>query len=131
MGWNRADVADAICTTLDTAAEGSVATFPDPPPSFNVPAYIVAWPTNVSYNAPVYGVDLATLPLIVAVAENQSGYLDTLLDLARQALANDPTLGGLLSVGVLIVTDQRNWRVLADVAGSRFLAAELILEIRQ
>jgi len=28
------------------------------------------------------------------------------------------------------VTEQRNWRILTDVAGARFLAAELTLEIR-
>ena len=45
-------------------------------------------------------------------------------------LERDPTLGGVLAYGTLVVTAERNWRVLADVAGSRFLAAELTLDIR-
>jgi hypothetical protein len=131
VGWNRSTVAPAICATLTTATEGSITCFPDPPPSFNPPAYIVAWPTTVTYHAPLMGVDEATLPLLCAVAENQSARLDDLLNVARWALVNDPTLGGLLANGLVVVAAQRNWRILADVAGARFLCAELTLEIRQ
>ena len=104
--------------------------FADPPPSFNVPAYIVAWPTSVLYNSPVFGVDLATLPVLAAVAPDQSPQLDDLLNVATAALEANPTLGGVLAQGTLVVTEQRNWRILADVAGARFLAAELTVEIR-
>lgn len=131
MGWQRTAVAQAIVSTLTAATEGAVAVFGEPPPSFNVPAYIVAWPVNVTYNVPIFGVDMATLPVLAAVATDQSAQLDDLIGVARAALDQDSTLGGLLVHGTLIVTDQRNWRILADVAGARFLAAELILDIRQ
>lgn len=130
-GWNRAAVAPAICATLQLATEGTIACFPDPPPTFNVPAYIVAWPTTVTYHQPLMGVDEATLPLLAAVATEQSARMDDMLNVARWALVNDPTLGGLLAFGVVVVVAQRNWRILADVAGARFLCAELTLEIRQ
>jgi hypothetical protein len=129
MGWQRATVAAAVASVL-AAAEPSVTAFADPPPSFNVPAYIVAWPTTVAYDNPAFGVDLATLPVLAAVATDGSAQLDDLLDTARKALDADPTLGGLLAHGSLTVREQRNWRILADVAGARFLAAELNLEIR-
>jgi len=130
-GWNRRTVAEAVAATLTAATEGTVAVFADPPATFNVPALIVGWPTTVTYHAPLMGVDEATLPLICAVAENQSARMDDLLNVARWALVNDPTLGGVLAFGVVVVATQRNWRVLADAAGARFLAAELTLEIRQ
>jgi hypothetical protein len=130
MGWNRATVAAAITATLTAAVEGAIAVFPDPPPSFNVPAFIVAWPTQVLYNDPAFAVDTATLPVLAAVATDQSAQLDNLLTVALGALVADPTLGGLLAHGVVVVGEQRNWRILTDVAGARFLAAELILTIR-
>jgi hypothetical protein len=130
MGWQRATVAQAIVDTLTAASEGALAVFADPPPSFNVPAYIVAWPTQVLYNDPAFAVDTATLPVIAAVAVEQSAQLDNLLDVARAALDADPTLGGLLAHGVVVVGEQRNWRILTDVAGARFLAGELILTVR-
>jgi hypothetical protein len=130
MSWQRTHVAKAVAAVLDNATEGNVTTFADPPPSFNVPAYIVAWPTTVSYHTPAYGIDEATLPLIAAVGTEESDKLDHLLGVARDALETDPTLGGVLLHGGVVVTEERNWRVLADVAGSRFLAAELTLDIR-
>ena len=130
MSWSRSSVAAAIGARIVAATEGAVACFADPPPSFNVPAYIVAWPTLVLYNDPTFGVDLVTLPLLAAVAVDQSDQLDSMLDVARAALVDDPTLGGLLTHGTTVVREQRNWRVLTDVAGARFLAAELTLEIR-
>jgi hypothetical protein len=127
--WQRAPVATALAALLSSAAEGSVTTFPDPPSSFNVPAYIVAWPSVVNYHTPAFGLDEATLPVLACVATDQSAQLDALLNTARAALEADPTIGGTIKTGGLTVTAERNWRVLADVAGARFLAAELTLTI--
>jgi hypothetical protein len=129
MGWARKPVADAIAAMLSSASP-TVAVFADPPSSFNVPAFIVAWPATVFYNNPTFGVDLASLPVLATVATDQSGQLDDLLNAALGALIKDPSLGGLLTHGAATVREQRNWRILADVAGARFLAAELVVEVR-
>jgi hypothetical protein len=64
------------------------------------------------------------------VAADQSAQCDALLGTARAAFEADPTLGGTLTHGLVVVTEERNWRILADVAGARFLAAQLTLDIR-
>jgi hypothetical protein len=128
--WQRAPVAAAVAAVLTAASEGAVTVFADPPASFNVPAYVVAWPSVVTYHSPTFGVDIATLPVLACVATDQSAQCDALLGSARAAFEADPTLGGTLTHGVVVVTEERNWRILADVSGARFLAAQLTLEIR-
>jgi hypothetical protein len=122
-------VATAIATDLTNATEGGISAFADPPPTFNVPAFIVGWPQTVSFHRPAFGIDEVTLPIIVAVGLPESAVLDSLLITARGALEADRTLGGVLTYGDMVVDGTRNWRMLVDVGGGQYLAADLMLTI--
>jgi hypothetical protein len=130
MSWARASVATAIAADLFAATEGGVTAFADPPPTFNIPAFIVGWPQTVIYDIPIMGVDEVTLPVITVAGLPEAAAVDQMLNTARAALEADRTLGGLLAHGVLVVTGTRNWRALLDVGGGQYLAADLMLTIR-
>jgi hypothetical protein len=130
MSWARASVAQAIAADLFAATEGGVTAFADPPPTFNIPAFIVGWPQTVIYDIPIMGVDEVTLPVITVAGLPEAAAVDQMLITARACLEADRTLGGLLAHGVLVVTGTRNWRALLDVGGGQYLAADLMLTIR-
>lgn len=129
MSWQRAPVAQAIAADLFAAAEGGITTFADPPPTFNIPAYIVGWPQTVGYHRPAFGIDEVTLPVITVAGLPEASVLDQMLVTARTALEADRTLGGVLAHGDLVVDGTRNWRALLDVGGGQYLAADLMLTI--
>jgi hypothetical protein len=129
VSWSRAPVAAAIATDLFNGSEGGVTAFADPPATFNVPAYIVGWPQTTTFHRPAFGIDEVTLPVIVAAGLPEPAVLDQLLVTARAALEADRTLGGLLAYGDLVVDGVRNWRMLVDVGGGQYLAADLMLTI--
>jgi hypothetical protein len=126
FGWQRA-VAAAALQTLLAAIDATVPAFATPPETFNPPAYIVGFPTQVQYDRASFGVDLASLPILVACGPSEADRVDELLDAARHAVAADPSAGGVL-VDAHALT-QGNWRRL-NVAGADVLAADLVLEIR-
>lgn len=127
MTWQRAPVVTALVNTLTAATLDAVSVFDHPPPTFNIPAFVVAYVDTVDYNSPAFGIDLVSLPLICAAGQDQPDVVDELLTIAAAALNADITLGGV--VQALKVTQQRSWRQLV-VGGAEYLAAELALEIR-
>lgn len=129
MSYDVAATAEVIADTLADAVEGAVAVYAKPPPTFNGPALIVAWPTTIERNTPAFGVDLATVSVLAAVGPEEMERGAALMGVATAALEADRTLGGVLAHGALVVSAWRAWRIVT-VAGSHVLLAELILEIR-
>jgi hypothetical protein len=126
MTWNRADAAAAVAAILEPL-DPSVSVFAAPPETYNPPAYVVGYPTNVVYDLPAFGIDQATLPVIAAAGLSQVDYVDELLEAAKKAINAAVALDG--AVQSCRVAEQQNWRVL-NVAGVEMLAAEITLEIR-
>jgi hypothetical protein len=126
MTWQRSAVAGAIADVL-SAADPTAATFATPPETFNVPAYIVGYPRTVAYSVPVFGVDQASLPVIVAVGLGEADAMDAMFRTALAALSDDVSLGAV--VQSCTAREQSNWRP-ANVGGANLMLADLVLEIR-
>jgi hypothetical protein len=126
MGWNRTAVAAALGEVL-AAIDPSVSVFPTAPETFNAPVYVVGYPRIVIYANPAFGVDTATVPVMVGVGSLEADKADAMLGAAKSAIEADVTLGGV--VQTVRVTEQTGWRRL-NVAGAEILAADLICDIR-
>ena len=125
MTWNRKEAAAGIAQVL-SVADAAVSVFATPPETFNPPAYIVGYPRLVQYSRDVFGIDTATLPVMVGVSPNEVDTGDALLVVAKDALEADLTLDH--AVQGLRVLEQSNWRRL-NVAGAEVLAVDLVVEI--
>jgi hypothetical protein len=125
MTWTRIIAAAAIAETLDRL-DPAVNVFATPPESFNPPAYIVGYPRTVAYGQQVFGIDLATIPIMIAVGPNEVDRADAMVNMAKDALTSDPSLGR--AVQGLTAPEQSNWRRL-NVSGIDVLAVDLVLEI--
>jgi len=127
MGWNRADVAAALVPIL-APIDAQATVFATPPETFNPPAIIVGYPQSVDYDLAAFGVDLVQLPVAACAGAAEVAKVDAYLAQARELIAADLTLGGV--VKACRARAQSNWRRL-NVAGAEILAADLVLEIRQ
>jgi len=127
MSWDRA-IAAAAMVDLLTAAAGTAATvYYHPPATFNVPALIVAYPANLAFNTPSFCIDSAEWIVTAASGIDDPSTVDQLLAIARQAIDDDPTIGG--TVQICRPSGYRNWRGWT-VAGAEFLLADLALDTR-
>ena len=127
MTWQRTPVAAALVDLLTAATGGTVFVFDKPPATINPPAIIVSRPSTVLYNAVAFGVDEATLPVVIAGAMDGDDFVDALRDVIRKTVDTNPTLNG--SVPACWPSSERNWRN-AIVAGVDLLLAELVLTVQ-
>jgi hypothetical protein len=125
MSWDRVAAAQALQTTLQTALDG-VTVFAKPPNTLNPPCVVIGRPNEVRFAIAGFGVDEADVPVICVAAADGEDVVDALTALVRSAVANDPSLGGV----VQIADDQaqRNWRNL-NVGGVDVVQAEVELRI--
>jgi hypothetical protein len=126
VSYDRAAVADALVAVLNTA-DPAVTAFDHPPQTLNPPCYVVAYPSIKTYNLPAFSIDRAEQVVLCVAGLDDPATIDTLERSAVDALAADPSLGGV--VQVLRLVEQRNWRTMA-VAGADYLTAELACEIQ-
>ena len=126
MTWQRAEAAEAIAGLLEPL-DPLVSVFASPPETFNPPAYVVGYPSAVTYDGAAFSIDLATIPVLAAGGLAELDRVDALLRAAKDAITADPSLDG--AVMSARVVSQSNWRRL-NVAGADILVADLILEIR-
>jgi hypothetical protein len=126
MGWNRDDVAKALVPILQPI-DAQAKVFPDPPETFNPPAFIVGFVQSVDYDLAAFGVDMVQLPIAACCGAGEVAKVDAYIVAARDAISEDLTLGGVVHAAK--PRAQNNWRRL-QVAGAEILAADLVLEIR-
>jgi len=127
MSWERQPVAQALVALLEPL-DPTVAVFEAPPSTLNPPAYVVWWPTSVTYNAFAFGVDLVLLPILCAAGAAEFDRVDALVSAAKTAVDGSPQLDD--AVASCIADSQSGWRLLS-VGGADVLAADLVLEIRR
>jgi len=130
MTWQRAPAAAALVGKLSAAvAAGTlpVTVFDKPPATLNAPALVVGRPLEVRYATAAFGIDEAELPVVVVAGADGDDMLDSLITTVREAVAPDPTLGGVVQSA--IVSLERNWRNLT-VAGADVLTADVLLTIQ-
>ena len=126
MSWDRAVVADALAAAFAAVTDVKVHT--RPPELLNPMCVVVGRPQPVTYDQFAFGVDEASLPVIVAGGAETEDAVEALKNLCRQAVAKDPTLGGV--VAACTAAEERNWRNLTGAGGIQLLLVELILTIR-
>jgi hypothetical protein len=127
MSWSRAPVVAALTAMLGEATAGdSVTVYDRPPMTFNPLAVVIHRP-NVNYSAIAFGIDEATLPLIVASGVEQEDALDALKETCRQAVLADQSLRG--AVQLAYPSEERNWRNYTGAGGIQILQVELVLTI--
>ena len=73
-----------------SALDSTVSVFPTPPETFNAPAYVVGFPRNVEYDAASFGVDAATLAIMVAVGPAELTTADAMLNAAQNRIEREP-----------------------------------------
>jgi hypothetical protein len=127
MSWERQPVAQAVADLL-VPLDATVSVFEAPPSTFNAPAYVIWYPTSVTYDAFAFGVDLVLLPILCACGLGEWDRVDALATAAKKAVDGDPQLAG--TVAVARAATQSNWRQL-DVGGALMLGADVVLEIRK
>ena len=125
MSYDRAATAKALAAVLGDASPG-VPAFDHPPRTINPPAYVLSYPSTVDYNIPAFSIDRVEQVVLCVAGMDSPEVVDGLVEAARDALAADSSLGGV--VQVVRVAQLRNWRMV-NVAGSDFLVAELALEV--
>lgn len=126
MSWDRKVVADALVNLLGPAT--GVKVHDKPPETLNGPCLVVGRPQPVSYSAVALAIDEATVPLMVVSGIEAEDQVDALKNQARDAIAADPTLGGV--VQLCYSSEERNWRNLTGAGGIQLLLVELILMIQ-
>jgi hypothetical protein len=127
MSWDRHTVATALVSVLGAATEGAVKIHPLPPEIVNPMAVVVHRPQPVTYGAYAFGVDEATLPLVIVGGIETEEAIDTLKSTCRFAIIGDPTLGG--AVSNCFPTEERNWRNYTGAGGIQILQCELVLTV--
>lgn len=130
MSWDRALAAAALEVVL---ADGTAAmtppasVFSQPPSTYNPPALVIQYPTQVLLHQPAFAVDIATVSVLAVAGLEESDTVDELLLLAVEAVEGDPQLGDTVQIARPV--EHRPWRIV-NVAGADYLTAELALEIR-
>jgi hypothetical protein len=129
--WSRSTVAEALADVLGAEVAGDgVAVFARPPLTLNPPALVVARPVEVLYGVAGLGVDEAQLPVVCIGPMEGEDVVDDLIAIVRAVVTVDPTLGGV--VHLVTAPLERGWRaVTIGGQGSRYLAADVVLQIRQ
>jgi hypothetical protein len=99
-----------------------------PPETVNPLCVVVGRPTSVTYNTAAFGIDEATLPLLIVGGIETEDRVEALKDLCRQTIYDGPRdLGGVVSA--CYPSEERNWRNYTGGGGVQLLIVELILTI--
>jgi hypothetical protein len=120
-------VAAALVDLLTVATGGLVTIHPKPPNTVNAPAIVISRPESVAYSTAAFGIDLVTLPIVIAGAADQDESVDQLRETVKDAIDANYNLGGV--VQSCQATEERNWR-LVNSAGIDLLAVDLMLTIQ-
>jgi hypothetical protein len=129
MSWQRAPVAKALVIAMTVAAEAAadpVAVFDRQPTTLNPPALVVGRPVEVRFSAFAYGIDEADLPVHAVGPADGDDRVSDLIGLCRQAVADDPTLGG--TVTSCVASFERNWRW-QTLGGVDLTVADVVLTV--
>ena len=126
MSWDRATVADALVAMLGPAA--GVTVHPRPPELLNPMCVVVGRPQAVSYATANFGVDEATLPLIIAGGVETEDQIETIKNACRAAVTADHSLAGVARNAW--ATEERNWRNVTGAGGVQLLLVELVLTVQ-
>jgi hypothetical protein len=119
---------DALLALLGAATAGDGVTVHErPPETLNPPAVVIHRPT-VTYGVAGFGVDEASLPLVIVGGIESEAALDALKETCRQAILADPSLGGSVQSGY--PSEERNWRNYTGAGGIQILQVELVLTIQ-
>ena len=126
MSWDRAAVADALVDILGVAT--GVKVHDKPPETLNPMCVVVGRPQPVTYDQFAFGIDEATLPVMIVGGIETEGSVENLKNVCRVAVGEDPTLGGVAASAT--ASEERNWRNVTGAGGVQLLLVELILTIR-
>jgi len=124
MSWDRAKVAEALEATLEPL---SVKVHLRPPEVLNPMCVVVSRPMTVTYATFAFGIDEATLPLIIVGGVETEDAIESIKGEARTLIAADPTLAG--TVASAVCSEERNWRNVTGAGGVQLLLVELVLTI--
>jgi hypothetical protein len=126
MIWDRHAVSAALVARLGPAT--GVKIHPIPPELLNPPCVVVSRPQPVMYDTFAFGVDDATLPVLIVGGIETEDAIEQTKTACRTAIMNDSTLGG--TVKACTPAEERNWRNLTGAGGIQLLVVELILQIQ-
>ena len=119
MSWDREKVSTALVELLGPATGVKVHQYPLR--IVNPPSVTVSDP-SVSKNTGGYGIDVATVPLVVVC-----GYEDT-AGAIFSALGPSTNLGGV--VLECHPTEERNWRNFTGAGGVQLLLVDVMVEVK-
>ena len=126
MSWDRAVCAQALVDLLGPAT--GVKVHIKPPELLNPMCIVVGRPQPVTYSIAGFGVDEATLPVMIVGGVETEDAIELLKTDCRDAIRENPQLGG--AVQNATPTEERNWRNLTGAGGIQLLLVELILTVQ-
>ena len=130
MSWDRPSASAALAAVLEDGTADMTppaSVFAQPPSTHNPPALIVQYPSQVLLHQPTFTIDTATVSVLAVGGLDDPVTVDALLSAAVDAVEGDPQLGDVVQTARPV--EHRLWRI-ANVAGTDYLTAELVLEIR-
>jgi hypothetical protein len=126
MSWDRAAVAASLVDILGPAT--GVMVHERPPETLNPPCVVISRPTTVLYSTVAFGIDEATLPVIIVGGIESEDTVEATKNAVKDAVLADLSLGG--SVKAAWPSEERNWLNRTGAGGIQLLTVELILTVQ-